>query len=492
MTRPAAGRRRSIAGLVVVIVVALVATSSAALVGSSAEPRATSPGSGLEVVAERGVPDAVLVSRTLFDSAPAAVVVGGGADGAAIGGGAQAARTRGVPMFHVDPTSMGAVRSELARLGVDRVLTIGEVPDLGVPSTSDPGDLGAAGDDGAREPAGDAAVVLLVDPGADAVATAEAAGARTEVLPTADPRSSGSAVESLRSSPDAPVRAVGAAFADERLLRERIGLARSVPELPGGGQIMFPGRRVVALYGSPGAPELGPLGRQSIEESVARAERVAAEYDGVSPVPVVPGFEIIVSVASSDPGPDGAYSTMLDPEAVRPWVDAAAAAGVYVTLDLQPGRTDFLAQAKRYEGLLTQPHVGLALDPEWRLRADQVHLTQIGSVAPEEVNRVSAWLSGLVRAHGLPQKAFVLHQFDADMLGDRSRIDTRHPELAVVVHADGHGTPPVKLETWRRIVDGLPPGAWTGWKNFYREDSPMFSPRRTMRVRPVPWFISYQ
>ena len=40
---------------------------------------------------------------------------------------------------------------------------------------------------------------------------------------------------------------------------------------------------------------------------------------------------------------------------------------MYVVLDLQPGYTDFLAQAQRYEEFLAQPHVGLALDPEWRL-----------------------------------------------------------------------------------------------------------------------------
>ena len=41
---------------------------------------------------------------------------------------------------------------------------------------------------------------------------------------------------------------------------------------------------------------------------------------------------------------------------------------MYVVLDLQPGRSNFLDQAKLYEPLLRLPHVGLALDPEWRLR----------------------------------------------------------------------------------------------------------------------------
>ena len=33
-------------------------------------------------------------------------------------------------------------------------------------------------------------------------------------------------------------------------------------ELPGGGRVVFPGRRLVALYGHPGAPSLGVLGEQ--------------------------------------------------------------------------------------------------------------------------------------------------------------------------------------------------------------------------------------
>ncbi|ASR01310.1 hypothetical protein GCWB2_02400 [Gordonia rubripertincta] len=123
---------------------------------------------------------------------------------------------------------------------------------------------------------------------------------------------------------------------------------------------------------------------------------------------------------------------------------------------------DFLEQARRYADLLALPHVGLALDPEWRLKPDQVHLTQIGSVEADEVNRTSEWLAGLVRDRGLPQKLFVLHQLDAGMLAQRKSIITDRPELQVVLHADGHGTPPVKMETWRRLLDDLPAGVWMG------------------------------
>ena len=79
---------------------------------------------------------------------------------------------------------------------------------------------------------------------------------------------------------------------------------------------------------------------------------------------MIPAFEIIATVAQASPGRSGAYSDETSVRALRPWVEAATKAGLYVTLDLQPGRANLLAQAKRYRSLLRLPDVGLALDPE--------------------------------------------------------------------------------------------------------------------------------
>ena len=484
--RTTTGRARLFYITVVTLAVAALVTASAIPVVGDPAAVAFARGS-IRVVDDAGAPGSVLVSRELFASSPTAVVVAPTARESERRAAAEAARVAGVPVVAVDDTNSRTVAAELERLGVERAVRVGRVPALPVPVTDDVRVLA-----GGAATRGEGTVVLLSAAGDDAIATAEAAHAEVAAVPSPDPRSSGRAVNLVKARPGAPILAVGSGFGDPRLLARRVELARSLPELPGGGQLMFPGRRVVALYGSPGAPELGPLGRQSISASIRRAKAVAAQYDRLSPVPVVPGFEIIVTVASADPGPGGNYTSALDVAAVRPWVDAARKAGVYVTLDLQPGRMDFLDQAKMYRELLLQPHVGLALDPEWRLKPNQVHLQQIGSVSPAEVNRVSTWLADLVKSRNLPQKAFVLHQFDADMLGDRSKIDTSRTELAFLVHADGHGVPNVKMQTWNRIVAGLPPRTWLGWKNFYTEDKPMFSPRRTMNVDPVPWFVSYQ
>ena len=267
--------------------------------------------------------------------------------------------------------------------------------------------------------------------------------------------------------------------------------AMPTPQLPGGGSTLFPGRLLVAIYGHPGDDNLGVLGEQPVDAAVQRARDVAGQYTGISSASVIPTFEIIATVASSEAGADGDYSLESSLDHIRPWVDAAAAAGLYVVLDLQPGHTDFLAQAMRYEELLAQPHVGLALDPEWRLAPGERHLHDIGQVTADEVNAVAAWLAELTRRHHLPQKLLVLHQFRLDMLPDRSNILVV-PEVALVVQMDGLGLQETKLETWQAITAGGQAGMHFGWKNFYDEDSPVRSPADTLALVPSPVYISYQ
>jgi len=267
--------------------------------------------------------------------------------------------------------------------------------------------------------------------------------------------------------------------------------AGPVHELPGGGHVLFPGRRLVAIYGHPGDDNLGVLGELAVDAAVQRARDVASGYHGLSPEPVIPTFEIITTVASSEAGDDGDYSLESTLDHIRPWVDAAGAAGFYVVLDLQPGYTDFLSQAQRYEEFLAQPHVGLALDPEWRLASGERHLEDIGQVSAAEVNQVVSWLAQLTRRHALPQKLLLLQQFRLDMLPDRAAIQVPS-ELALVVQMDGLGSQEMKLDTWRAMTVGGPHGLLYGWKNFFDEDEPLRTPAETVALQPSPVYISYQ
>ncbi len=270
----------------------------------------------------------------------------------------------------------------------------------------------------------------------------------------------------------------------------QLATVQEAADLPGGG-FTFDGTRLVAFYGNPTTRFLGVLGEQDPAGSLERLAPIVEDYstDGLRGIP---GFEIIATIASAQPGADNNYSQVMDLDTLRPWIDFAAENGVYVILDLQPGRTDFLTQAKLYEEFLRMPHVGLALDPEWRLKPNQVHLRQIGTVDAEEINQVSQWLTELVREELLPQKYFMIHQFRFSMITNRETIETP-PELYTVIQMDGQGPLPSKYETYRALTAGQDDVGWHwGWKNFYDEDSPMATAGEVLDVKPVVVFVSFQ
>ncbi|MGA8045360.1 MAG: hypothetical protein WCA30_03755 [Dermatophilaceae bacterium] len=451
---------------------------------------------------------AAAVSGLLLQSSRVAVLAGD--EPAALGTAAELAAAGRWPLLvgraatPLPPQTL----AELERLGVEYLVLVDDAPEaasqLAAQAGVEPdrvtvvpiaGPAAPPDDVPVGEPAEAPQVALIVDAASSmgvAVASATALGAVVHPEVT-DPREEPDVFAALRTDPELPLATVASEPSTAQTLLVMGAMAQRATELPGGGVTVFPHRRMVALYGHPGAPVLGLLGEQGIEESIERVGTYVDRYQPLVEETVVPAFEIIASVATAGAGDDGNYSKVWPPETFRDWVDAAKEAGVYVVLDLQPGRTDFLTQAREYEELLIEPHVGLALDPEWRLGPNERHLVRIGSVAAAEINQVSDYLAELVRTHDLPQKVLTLHQFRVSMIPDRDQVRTDHPELAIVLHADGQGSQPAKQDTWRVLQQDLPENMWLGWKNFYDEDAPMLTPEQTVaQVEPVPWFVSYQ
>ena len=439
---------------------------------------------------------AVATSSALFRNAPA-VVLAGADDKQSQADAAGVAVKLGVPLLLVAAPGEG-LKAEIDRLGPSTIVALGEAATAWARSTY------PAGGDSPDIVAGDALpavtpeapladlLALTQDDGSAAAVTAKAAGARVLELRNPDPRASADAITALAGQATARVVALGSAFGPADRLRQRIDTAATGVQLPGGGQVVFPGRRMVALYGHPGSNVLGSMGEQPLPAAIARAKKVAASYSSLVDEPVIPAFEIIATVASAGAGSDGNYSNEVSISKLKPWVVEAGKAGLYVMLDLQPGRTDFLTQAKQYEELLKLPHVGLALDPEWRLGRNEIHMVQIGSVRASEVNATAQWLAELTRVNHLPQKVLMLHQFRLDMITDRSTVRTDYDELRIVIHVDGFGGSSQKMATWRTINRNAPAGVFWGWKNFYDEDKPTFTPKQTYAVKPNPVFVSYQ
>ena len=265
-------------------------------------------------------------------------------------------------------------------------------------------------------------------------------------------------------------------------------------QLPGGGFRILPEdapRRYVAFYGHSDTTTLGVLGEQGPEATLDRMQTFLTAYASDGRV-TIPTFEMLASVASASIS-DGDYSYEWPIETFDDWVRVAEENDVYIVLDLQPGRDDFLTQAKQYEELLKLPFVGLALDPEWRLKPNQVHLKQVGQVDAAEVNLVVDWLADLVRDNGLPQKMIILHQFRIHMIQDRPALQYR-PELQMIIQMDGDGTEPQKDSTYRTLTRGTEDDHWSwGWKNFFDEDEPgPPTPESTIGKMPTPVYVSYQ
>jgi len=265
--------------------------------------------------------------------------------------------------------------------------------------------------------------------------------------------------------------------------------ARPAAQLPGGGRRIFPDHRVVGFYGAPQSARLGILGIGPPSRAAAKLKRVARDYERKTR-PVLPAFELIATIANADPGDDGMYRSQQPAETIDRYLRAARKAKALLLLDVQPGRANFLSEAKRLERWLREPDVGLALDPEWHIGPNEVPGKTIGSVTAEEVNFVSAYVAYIVKRHNLPEKLFVIHQFTDDMIQGKERVK-RPPGLAVTMNVDGFGDRANKISKYDAFTAG-PARFHDGFKLFYEEDTNLMSPGAVLGLGPPPDLVVYE
>jgi len=261
-------------------------------------------------------------------------------------------------------------------------------------------------------------------------------------------------------------------------------------QLPGGGRAILPGRRVVALFGAPGAEALGALGIGSPAQAGRRLLEQARAYEGEGRREVLPAMELIASLVLGSPGEDGLYRKRLPDRDIARYLKAAREIGAILMLDIQPGRADVLAEVRSYERWLREPDVSLALDPEWKMGPGEVPGRTIGSMTAREINGVSAYLSDVVRRGNLPQKLLLVHRFTDDMIVGEEDLRPREG-LAMVESVDGFGLPAAKIEKFNAFTK-RDEGLEEGFKLFYEEDTNLMSPEDVLELRPRVDVVMYE
>jgi hypothetical protein len=260
-------------------------------------------------------------------------------------------------------------------------------------------------------------------------------------------------------------------------------------ELPGGGRRLFPPHRVVAYYGAPGSDQLGALGIGTPDQAGQRLLQQMRPYRHGGRK-LLPAMELIAVVAARGAQDDGSYSRKQTFATVERYLKAARKIHALLILDLQPGHADFLNLTKHYTRFLREPDVGLALDPEWHT-PNAVPGTVIGSTDARTVNRVSAYLAGIVKKYRLPDKLLIVHQFTDSMIRHKQQLKALHG-VPLVLNVDGFGTQAVKIAKYDDFTHPRVRHVHDGFKLFYHEDTDTMTPQQVLQMRPRPDVAIYE
>jgi hypothetical protein len=246
----------------------------------------------------------------------------------------------------------------------------------------------------------------------------------------------------------------------------------------------------VAFYGVPSGPELGVLGAPPREMMVDQLRGVAAQYQGLgNDRLVLPAFHMVTTIADPFPGDYGRYSHWVREETIAEWVETASQLDIAVILDIQPGYADLQLEIDRLEPFLYEPHVHLAVDPEFLMHNRAIPGREVGYMDGTQINAVQRRLEQVAVEIGL-NKVLIIHQFDTPMVREKAGIED-FPHVELVMDADGFGSPEAKIGDYRQYA-AEPGFEYGGFKLFFGWDAPLMTPAGVMDLDPLPAVIIYQ
>lgn len=250
--------------------------------------------------------------------------------------------------------------------------------------------------------------------------------------------------------------------------------------------------RLVTFYGQPENNRLGILGEFATPQAmIAKLKAQAAAYHVADPSrPAIPTIELIASVASDTPGPDGLYLNRTPLPLIEQYAQIAAQNDCLMLLDIQLGYDSVENEVSRLAPVLKQQHVHLAIDPEFHVKHGEVPGEVFGSVTAAEVMSAAKMLADIVSQNGITDKVLVIHQFRDDMLPDKANIKpVPHVEMTIVM--DGFGAPGAKSGNYTKFIHDEPI-QYGGIKLFYKQDAPLMTPADIVALDPSPLVVIYQ
>jgi hypothetical protein len=263
--------------------------------------------------------------------------------------------------------------------------------------------------------------------------------------------------------------------------------------LPRGGREVFPRYRLVGYAGVTGAPALGRLGTGPLNQRVGEIERRARPY--AAGREILPVVEVIATVVQGSPGRDGKYRVRLSDAQIDRYHKAARKHRAVLLLNIQPGRSEFLPEAKAFEKWLKQPDVGVALDPEWAMDPGQRPGGAYGHTTGAELDEVAEYLSRIVKRYDLPEKVMVYHQVASSVVRRESGLKA-HDGVVMIKSVDGLGHPGPKKNTYRVVNKATPKFVHAGFKLFFTEDrrhgGRLMSPQEVLGLKPRPEYVMYE
>lgn len=259
---------------------------------------------------------------------------------------------------------------------------------------------------------------------------------------------------------------------------------------------ILPFKRIIAYYGNFFSKGMGVLGQYPEDEVIEKLKNELNLWNNADPeTPAIPALHYIAVTAQQSPGEDGMYRLRMPHAEIDKTLEMAKKIDALVFLDIQVGFSTIQKELPLLKKYLELPNVHVGIDPEFSMKSGIRPGLVVGTYDAEDINFVINYLSEIVKEKELPPKVLVVHRYTQKMVTNYNLIKTI-PEVQIVMHMDGWGTAPRKINTYKQFIYAEPV-QFTGFKLFYKNDTmetgdPIMAPAEILKLTPKPIYIQYQ